>query len=108
MQTSLLTAVLLTSALLIACTSVADVAPGMAAATFAVHCYDVGAGALHGKPGVLSVERGWSGGYEVDRVVYDPQIVTLQQLEYWLRQAGTYIRTLEHRVENEPEKEMLQ
>ena len=108
MQTSLLTAVLLTSILLIACTAGANVPPGMAAATFAVHCYDVGAGALHGKPGVLSVERGWSDGYEIDRVVYDPQIVTLQQLEYWLRQADTYIRTLEHRAANAPEREMLQ
>ncbi len=32
---------------------------------------------------------------EVDRVVYDPDKVTLEQLEQWLRDADTFIRTLE-------------
>ena len=31
---------------------------------------------------------------EVDRVAYDPQKVTVRQMETWLQQAGTYIRTV--------------
>jgi len=68
-----------------------------AEATFVVHCYDVGAGALEQRPGVLEVQRGWHGFREVDRVRYDPQQVRREQLEDWLRQAGTYVRTLDAR-----------
>lgn len=41
------------------------------------------------------MERGWQGRREVNRVDYDPGQVTLEQLEAWLREAGTYIRTLD-------------
>jgi len=44
---------------------------------------------------VLKVEKGWQGRREVNRVEYDAQQVTLEQLEQWLSEAGTYIRTLE-------------
>ena len=89
---------LLCALLVAAATVSAEPPPGMARATFVVHCYDVGASALAGEPGVISVERGWSGAREVDRVVYDPQQVSLSRLESRLREAGTYVRTLE--VEN--------
>jgi len=56
----------------------------------------VGAAALEGRPGIISVKKGWKGFHEVDRVVYDPMKVTVKQMEQWLRQAGTYIRTLRH------------
>ena len=97
MRTSLLVAALLFTAVLVVAGAAAP-SPGAdtAKATFAVHCYDVGAGALDGKPGVISVERGWSRGHEVDRVVYDPQMVSLGQLETYLKQANTYVDTLEH------------
>ena len=107
MRTSPLTRGLLLSASLFVCSATAGPLPGKAGATFAVHCYDVGASALNGKPGVVSVERGWSGGREVDRVVYDPQAVSLTQLENWLKQSGTYIGTLEQSMQREPEKEMI-
>jgi hypothetical protein len=61
--------------------------------TFAVGCYDVGASALQGQPGVISVEKGWHGGREVDRVVYDPAKVTVPAMEERLKGAGTYIGT---------------
>ena len=96
MQTSLLAASLLLATVLLAAGTEAQPGADTAKATFAVHCYDVGAGALEGKPGVLSVERGWSRGREVDRVVYDPQMVSLGQLETYLKQADTYVDTLEH------------
>lgn len=106
MQTSLVVTAILLSLMLLACTATAEAPPGMAKATFVVHCYDVGAHALDGKPGVLSVERGWSGSREVDRVVYNPKEVSIMQLEAWLKAADTYVSTLEQTISAEPAKEM--
>jgi len=63
----------------------------------------VGAAALEGQPGVLSVEKGWRGTSEVNRVVYDPDKVTVEQMEGWLRKAGTYIRTVQEPVRASPD-----
>jgi len=106
MQTSLAVTAILLALLLLACTATAETPPGMAKATFVVHCYDVGAHALDGKTGVLSVERGWSGSREVDRVVYNPEKVSIMQLEAWLKAAGTYVSTLEKTMSTEPAKEI--
>jgi len=105
MQTTIFISVILTL-VLVTLNATAEAPAGMAKATFAVHCYDVGASALSGKPGVVSVERGWSGAREVDRVVYNPREVTLMQLEGWLKEADTYVGTLEHTPGASPEKEM--
>jgi len=43
----------------------------------------------------LKVERGWQDSYEVNRVLFEPELVTLEQMEGWLKKAGTYIKTLE-------------
>jgi len=64
---------------------------GDAAVTFTVGCFDVGASALQWRPGVLSVQKGWQDGKEVNRVVFDPQKVSVPSLEGWLKSAGTYI-----------------
>ena len=61
--------------------------------TFAVGCFDVGASALQGRPGVISVQKAWSGGREVDRVVFDPQKVSVPAMEKWLKDADTYVGT---------------
>jgi hypothetical protein len=95
MQASISIPAILLTILLAATGSMAEEGSGLAKATFAVHCYDVGAGALSGRPGVVSVARGWSGAREVDRVIYDPREVSLTQLETWLKQADTYVGTLE-------------
>lgn len=63
-------------------------------AAFSVHCYDVGRDALDGLPGVLSVSREWSWGREINRVRFDPQQISRQQLEDRLKRAGTYKDTL--------------
>ncbi len=84
----------------------AEIPPGMAKATFVVHCYDVGVSALIGKPGVVSVEPGWSGAREVDRVIFNPQDVSVTQLENWLKQADTYVSTLETSQSDKPAKEI--
>jgi hypothetical protein len=108
MQTSLVVTAILLTLLLHVCTATAEAPPGMANATFVVHCYDVGAHTLEDKPGVLAVERGWSGSREVDRVVYNPEEVSIIQLEAWLKASGTYVRTEEQATSTEPAKEMSQ
>ena len=62
----------------------------------------MGAAALEGRPGVLSVEKGWRGASEVNRVVYNPEEVTVAQMEGWLRKAGTYLRTVREPVAANP------
>ena len=40
------------------------------------------------------MERGWRGSSEINRVVYDADQVGPAQIESWLRESGTYIRTV--------------
>ena len=108
MQASVTIAALLLTITLITINATAGIPPGMAKAVFVVHCYDVGVSALAGKPGVVTVEPGWSGAREVDRVIFNPQDVSVTQLEHWLRQADTYVRTLEISLSDTPAKEMSQ
>ena len=42
-----------------------------------------------------SVEKGWLGAREVDRVVFDPESVSVAQMEAWLKEAGTYLDTVQ-------------
>ncbi len=108
MKTSLLISVIFLTGLLRTAGAATEMPADMAKATFAVHCYDVGANALAGKPGVISVERGWSGAREVDRVVYNPREVSLRQIETWLKESDTYVSTLEAEADTMPAKKMLQ
>ena len=108
MQTSLIISATLLTLVLFAFKVTAEIPPEMARATFVVHCYTVGADALSGKPGVLPVNPGWSGAREVDRVVFNTQQVSVNQLENWLKEADTYLSTLEVSMSTEPAKEMLQ
>lgn len=105
MQISIFILGVVLTTLLVAGPAIAETPPGMARATFVVHCYDVGVSALQDKPGVISVQPGWSGLREVDRVVYDPHVVSLTALENWLKEADTYIGTLENSVSDMPAKE---
>jgi hypothetical protein len=43
----------------------------------------------------LSVERGWRGSSEINRVVYDPEKIDLENIKKLLKKSGTYIRTVE-------------
>lgn len=108
MQTSLIISATLLTLVLFAFKVTAEIPPGMAKATFVVHCYTVGVDALSGKPGVLSVEPGWSGAREVDRVVFKPQQVSTTQLESWLKEAGTYVSTLEVSISSQSAMETSQ
>ena len=42
----------------------------------------------------MKIEKGMHGRREVNHVDYDPEQVTLEQLEGWLQEAGTWDRTL--------------
>ena len=53
-----------------------------------------------------SVKRGWQGMSEVNHVVFDPEQVSVAQLVNWLKESGTYIRTIalpdQHNGDKEP------
>jgi len=108
MQTSFIISATLLTFVSFAFKVTAEPPPGMAQATFVVHCYTVGSDALSGKPGVISAVPGWSGTREVDRVVFNPQQVSITQLENWLKAADTYVSTLEVSISTEPAEEMSQ
>jgi hypothetical protein len=61
---------------------------------FAVHCYDDGAKALQGMPGVIRIEKGFRSFREIDTVYYDPAVITVEKMENTLKQAGTYRETV--------------
>ncbi len=61
---------------------------------FAVHCYDDGAKALRGIPGVIRIEKGFRSFREIDTVYYDPTAITVEKMENALKQAGTYRETI--------------
>jgi len=61
---------------------------------FAVHCYDDGAKALQGMPGVIRIEKGFRSFREIDTVYYDPTVITVEKMENTLKQAGTYRETI--------------
>jgi hypothetical protein len=107
MQATLIISATLLTFFLFAFKVTAEIPPGMAKATFVVHCYTVGVNTLAGKPGVLSVEPGWSGAREVDRVIFNPQEVSINQLEDWLKEADTYVSTLETSTSASLAKEKL-
>ena len=50
---------------------------------------------LAGHRGIAEVSSGWLGPEEVNRVRFDPEQVSVAEMERWLRRAGTYLRTVE-------------
>lgn len=52
------------------------------------------------------MDKGWYRFNEVDRVVFDPDRVSVEQMEKWLREAGTYLRTVteKERERNQEER----
>jgi len=55
----------------------------------------VGKAALEGLKGIQKVEKGFRGLREINTVYYDPGLISIQQMEKALKQAGTYRGTLE-------------
>ena len=87
-------------------TSHAELPGDTARVTFTVHCYDVGGSALDGLPGVISVEKGWLNSKEVNRIVYDPEKISVQQMENRLKKAETYLGTVTRPVQENNRKEI--
>ena len=58
--------------------------------TFYVHWYDVGKTALDGLNGVKRVTRGFKNFKEINTVYYDPQQITIEDMQKALKAAGTY------------------
>lgn len=48
---------------------------------------------------MLGVENGWLESSEINTVQYEPEQVTIEQLESWLKNSGTYIRTVPKKKE---------
>ncbi len=63
--------------------------------TFTVEWYDVGQDALEGLKGVKKVDKGFHDSKEINTVYYDSEIVTIQEMETALKEAGTYVGTVD-------------
>ena len=66
-----------------------------ASVTFTVQWYDVGQNALEGLKGVNKVDKGFRDSREINTVHYDSEKITIQEMETALKNAGTYIGTLD-------------
>jgi hypothetical protein len=54
----------------------------------------VGKRALEGLKGVKKVERGFKNFKEINRVFYDPALITIEEMEEALKKAQTYRETV--------------
>ena len=64
--------------------------PSLAKAVFYVGWYDVGKAALEGLQGIKEVRRGFRGLREINTVIYDPSMITTDEMVSSLKAAGTY------------------
>ena len=60
-------------------------------AVFYVRWYDVGRSVLEGLEGIKRVESGFLNHKEINRVYYDPGIISIEEMKTALKKAGTYI-----------------
>jgi copper chaperone CopZ len=67
---------------------------GFSRLVFKVKCYDEGKAALQGLKGIQKVETGFHYVSETDTVYYDPNIITIEEMETALKKAGTYLKTM--------------
>ncbi len=68
---------------------------GTSKVIFKVKCYDDGKAALQGLKGVQKVETGFHYVHETDTVYYDPNLITIKEMEAALKKAGTYVDTVQ-------------
>jgi hypothetical protein len=54
----------------------------------------VGVSALEGLKGVKHITKGFLGSREINRVYYDPELVSTKKMEGALKEAGTYLGTM--------------
>ena len=68
-------------------------APQLSKAVFYVQWYNVGQSALEELKGVKEVKNGFRGFREINTVLYDASMVTLEEMVAALKKAGTYLGT---------------
>ncbi len=73
---------------------------GTSKVTFKVRCYDDGKAALQGLNGIRKVETGFHYIHETDTVYYDPNVITIKEMESALKKAGTYVETIMEKERN--------
>ena len=73
---------------------------GMAKAIFKVRCYDEGKAALQGMKGIQRIDTGFHYLHETDTVYFDPNAVTIEEMEAALKRAGTYVETIREKERN--------
>lgn len=54
----------------------------------------MGKAALEGLDGIKKVTNGWRDLAEINTVYYDPQKITVKEMEKILKKAGTYKKTI--------------
>lgn len=54
----------------------------------------MGKAALEGLDGIRKVTNGWRDFTEINTVYYDPQKITVKEMEKVLKKAGTYKKTI--------------
>jgi copper chaperone CopZ len=67
---------------------------------FRVRCYDEGKAALRGMKGIQRIETGFHYLHETDTVYFDPKVITVEDMEAALKQAGTYLETMQEQGRN--------
>jgi hypothetical protein len=60
----------------------------------------VGKAALEGLKGISKVENGFEGFREINKVYYDPTLITIEEMEETLKKAKTYDSTLRSEAKN--------
>ncbi len=75
-------------------------AQGTGKVIFKVRCYDEGKAALQGMKGIQRIETGFHYLHETDTVYFDPEAVTIEEMETALKKAGTYVGTIHEKGRN--------
>ena len=73
---------------------------GISKVIFKVKCYDEGKTALQGLKGIQKIETGFHYVHETDTVYYDPNVITIKDMETALKKAGTYLETIPRKEGN--------
>jgi hypothetical protein len=81
-------------ALLTGSTSAVAREAGAAKVVYVVHCYDEGHDSLKGLKGIRKVDKGFRNFREINTVYYDPNAITIEEMEKALKNAGTYRETI--------------
>ena len=70
--------------------------PDLPRVVFLVSWYDVGEDVLEGLNGVELVNSDYNGSNETNTVWYDPALISIDDMEKALKEAGTYLGTERH------------